>query len=110
MYDFYNKPPKTRIDLHEYLTSWLKKLTPEEKETSIVEVNGEKFIQELGFRRAFYMHCVFRNMNTNEYVWWIFGDDDESYLDTFPTIRFPTYDSMLEQTINDYYKLWGLVD
>ena len=51
MYDFYNKPPKTRDDLHEYLTSWLKKLTPEEKETSIVEVNGEKFIQELGFRR-----------------------------------------------------------
>ena len=51
------------------------------------------------------MHCVFRNIDTNEYVWWVFDRNDEFYLDTFPT-----YDSMLEHTINDYYKLWRLVD
>jgi hypothetical protein len=56
------------------------------------------------------MHCVFRNIDTNEYVWWVFDRNDELYLDTFPTIEFPTYDSMLEHTINDYYKLWRLVD
>lgn len=109
-YDFYNKPPKTRDDLREYLTSWLEKLTPEEQDYSILEVNGEKFIQEYGFRRGFCMHTVFMNMNTNEYVWWIFNGSDMRYIDTFPTLRFPTYDSMLEHAIDIYYKRWGLVD
>ena len=50
------------------------------------------------------------NMNTNMYVWWIFTGSDMRYIDTFPTLRFPTYDSMLEHAIDIYYKRWGLVD
>jgi len=103
MYDFYNNPPTTKAQIKEWLTSWLQKPVPE---PSTFEVNGETFIQELGFVRAFYMHCVFRNVNTNEYVWWVSPKDDINY-NNFPTKRFPSYESMLEQVINDYHALWN---
>lgn len=106
MYDFYKTQPKSKEDLHEYLTSWLVKPSTE---TPILEVNDDKYIQEYGFRRSFYMHCVYRNIASNEFVWWVFPDDTPE-IDTFPTIRFLNYETLLEHVINDYYKSWKLVD
>ena len=60
MYDFYGNPPNTKKQLYEWLTSWL---TPTPTAQPIKH-NGKTFIQESGFRRAFYMHCVFRNLST----------------------------------------------
>ena len=49
-------------------------------------------------------------MHTVMYVWWIFDGAYTQYIYTFPTLQFPTYDSMLEHAIDIYYKKWGLVD
>lgn len=99
MTDVYNA--KTKEDIYAYLTSWLKKT---DDETPLV-VNGEEFVQEWGFRRAFHIHAVLRSKSTNEYVWWVFEFFD---LSTFPTKRYPTFESLLENVTNDYYILWKL--
>jgi hypothetical protein len=99
MYDFYGNPPKTKQDIYDYLTSWL------QPEKSNIMVKNEIFIQELGFRRAFYNHCVFRSESTNKYVWWVFEEPDIS---TFPTKRFSSYEALLEYVVNDYYTRWKL--
>lgn len=101
MTDFYGNPPKTKEDIRNYLTSWLK---PIEGMTPLV-IKNETFVQELGFRRAFHTHCVFRNISTNEYVWWVFELFD---IELFPTTRYPTYESLLENLINYYYIAWKL--
>jgi hypothetical protein len=103
MYDFYNNPPKTKKDLRDYLTSWLENVD----DVSPLIIEGETFIQEKGFRRGFYNHCVFRSLLTNEYVWWV---DEDFDLEQFPKKRFSTYESMLENVINDYYIAWKLTD
>lgn len=101
MYDFYKNPPQTKQDLRDYLTSWLQNVG----DVSPLIIQGEPFIQEKGFRRAFHQHCVFRSLLTNEYVWWVSEDFD---LELFPNKRFSTYESMLENVINEYYVDWKL--
>ena len=83
------------------LTSWLQKV---DDATPLV-IRDETFIQEKGFKRAFHSHCVFRSLTTNEYVWWVYEEYD---LEKFPVKRFPTYESMLESVIDEYYVAWKL--
>ena len=101
MYDFYKNPPETKQDLQDYLTSWLQNV---DNVTPLI-LHDETFIQEKGFKRAFHSHCVFRSLATNEYVWWVCEEYD---LERFPIKRFPTYESMLESVINEYYVAWKL--
>ena len=105
MYDFYTNPPKTKQDLREWLTSWLEKPAADHKE--LFEIKGEPFIQEYGFRRAFYLHCVFRNTKTNEWVWWVYPDTGAN-IDEFTKERFTTYEALLEHVIQEYSILWKL--
>jgi hypothetical protein len=102
MTDFYENPPKTKQDIRDYLTTWLQKTGYEEPD---LEVNGEKFIQELSFRRAFHNHFVYRSTSTNEYVWWVVEDAE---LIPFPKKRYAKYEELLENVVNDYYVGWGL--
>lgn len=125
VYDFYAKPPKTKQDLRDYLTSWLQNVD----DVSPLVIQGEAFILEKGFVRAFNSHCVYRSLLTNEYVWWVSADSDTHYIfrslkdeddrwwvsegfdvKLFPKKRFSTYESMLETVINDYYIAWKLSD
>lgn len=101
MYDFYKNPPKTREDIRGYLTSWLEKVPAAET----IVAQGDTFVQELGFRRGFYNHCVYRSLSTGQYVWWVFEEPD---LETFPTKRFPSYEALLEDVVEFYLKLWKL--
>ena len=104
MYDFYGKPPKSREDLRAWLTTWLEP-TNDEKEYSIKD---EKYINELGFRRAFCMHSVFRNVVTNEYVWYVIEDTNVDDFKTFPKKRYPSYEKLIDGVVEYYYKFWKL--
>ena len=101
MYDFYKNPPNTKQDLRDYLTSWLQ---PVEDGSPLV-IQGETFIQELGFKRAFHFHGVFRSVSTGDYVWWVYEEQD---IEKFPTKRYATYKALLENIIHDYYISWKL--
>lgn len=103
MTDFYKNPPRTKEDIRNYLTSWLQKVDNKDKFSVIVQ--GELFVLEWEFRRATHSHGVFRSLSTNKYVWWVF---ETINLDKFPKQRFDTYESLLENVINDYYILWKL--
>jgi hypothetical protein len=105
MYDFYAKPPKTKEDIRDYLTSWLQKPSPEP--VPLLEHNGEYFMQELGFTRASHLHGVFRSLSTNEYVWWVFEEKD---FRLFPSTRYPTYDALLNSVIDNYSTQWKLTE
>jgi hypothetical protein len=102
MYDFYANPPNSKKELREWLTSWLVK--PSGPEPHIIEHNNEQFIEELGFRRAFYHHSVLRSISTGEYIWLVSDD-----MQAFPSKRFPDFETMLEGVIDDYmqWKLTG---
>jgi hypothetical protein len=103
MYDFYAKPPKTKEEIREWLTSWLVPVP----DAQTLNPGGEPFIQELGFRRAFYLHGVFRSLTTGEYTWWVISDEEVGCLDSFPTIRYPSYEAMLDSVVNDYFIRWS---
>ena len=103
MYDFYAKPPKTKEEIREWLTTWLEPAFP--TPTHPLEVNGENFIQELGFRRAFHKHCVFRSLKTGEYVWWVVSDDNPPT--PFPNRRFATYEDLLNTLVDEYFTLFN---
>lgn len=105
MYDFYKNPPNTKGELREWLSSWL---VDTSNENIIIDVNNNKFIQEKGFRRAFHQHGVFRNLETNDYVWWVVPSDENIDFNSFPSTRYSSYDDLLENVINDYYKNWNL--
>jgi hypothetical protein len=98
MYYFYGNPPETKEDLREYLTSWLQKI----ENAQPVELNDDTYIQELGFRRAFHMHEVWRNMRTNEYIWWVVPDTQEFNIRDLPSKRYNSYDDLLNNVIHEY--------
>ena len=105
MYDFNTTIPKSREDLKDWLTKCLRP-TNDEKEYTI---KNEKYMNELGFKRAFYIHSVFRNVTTNEYKWYVvpdtcFVDDFEK----FPKKRYSSYESLIDGVVEYYYKLWQL--
>ena len=100
MYDFYGKPPTTKEEIREYLTTWLEK----PKDESFLDHEGETFVVESGFRRAFYVHTIYRSLSTNEYLWWVSEDGD---LSTFPTKRYPSIDALLEDVIEEYFIRWN---
>lgn len=102
MYDFYANPPKTKQNIRDYLTSWLEKPEPA---PPLLNIGKETYVQELGFRRAFHMHGVYRNTTTNEYVWWVFEYPD---IEKFPVERFSDFEKMLNHVIDDYYLAWKL--
>jgi len=107
MYDFYKNPPNSKKDLRDWLTSWLEKPN---SESSVLEYNGEQFNQEYGFRLGFHAHTVFKSLSTKEYVWWVIPDEKVGTTDTFPNIRFPDFETMLNNIIDDYYIKWKLND
>lgn len=100
MSDFYGKPPKTKEEIREYVTSWLEKPTEE----VTLEHMGERFVVESGFRRAFYVHTIYRSLSTNEYVWWVSEDGD---IKTFPTKRYPSKEALIEDVVEDYFIRWN---
>jgi hypothetical protein len=101
MYDFYGKPPRTKEEIREYITTWLEK----PKEDVILEHKGERFIAECGFRRAFHVHTIYRSLSTNEYVWWVteYGD-----MSTFPTKHYSSREALIENVVEDYFIRWNL--
>ena len=107
MYDFYKNPPKNKADLREWLVSWLTKPDPEPEP---IHINGETFIQELGFSRAFHLHGVFRSLSTNQYVWWVLPSEEAGNLGSFPGDRYPDFETMLTHVIDEYYVRWKLTE
>ncbi len=106
-YCFYRNPPKTKEDLRKWLTCSLKNISADQQLP--FEVEGETFVQEKGFRRAFHKHCVIRSLVTNEYLWWVFEPVDlQVDWSTFPKKRYATYESLLQNVIDDYYVLWKM--
>ncbi len=103
MIDFYENPPKTKKQIRDYLVSWLQP----SQDTTPIKIKGEFFIQEKGFRRAFYSHGVFRNTSTNEYIWYVCQDNDFSW-NGFGEKIYSSFESMLEDTIDNYYIQWKL--
>jgi hypothetical protein len=104
MSDIYATPPQTKEQIREYLTSWLQEL----KDAKPLDIQGEFFLQEKGFRRAFCVHGVFRSLSTNEYVWFVCGDFDFSEKRFAQSKRYPTYEGMLEAVIQEYCTLWKI--
>jgi hypothetical protein len=102
MYDFYGNHPKTREDIYNYITSWLQ----DTNDQTIYKINYQNYMNEKSFRRAFYIHSVFKNLDTNEYVWYVTPDTNVGTFNDFPQVKYETYNSLIENIVNDYYISW----
>lgn len=102
MYDFYNNPPETKEQIREYLTTWLVK----NENPQIEDFDGRQYIQEYGFSRAGYSHCVFKDVKTNEYIWYVIPR--EEYIVKLPEERFSNFNRMIDSIVESYYKEWNL--
>lgn len=105
MYDFYNSPPKTVGDIHQYLTSWLQPITDGE----LLLINNENWINTHVFTRAFNIHSVFFNQCTCEYAFHVCTDDNNDKNINFPNFgRYKNYDKMIKGVSEQYADLWKL--
>jgi len=100
MYDFYAKPPTTKDEIREYITTWLEP----SKEETFIRNGDEQFSHISGFRRAFNIHAIYRSVSTNEYIWWVSEDGD---LKTFPTKRYDSKDALIDDVVDQYFIQWN---
>jgi hypothetical protein len=96
--DFYENPPKTIEDVERYLTAWLTPLN-----TPLVDTDTG-WIQTHGFRRAFEIHAVLHDPETDRYAFHV-GD---SYADPPNMGIYDSYDVMIKGVAVRYAKLWKL--
>lgn len=104
MYDFYNNPPTTKLEIHEYIVTWLK---PTSDERIVIE--NELWESIAGFRRAFCCHIVWLNKETVEYAFHV--SDDTTNFDTtnFPNFgRYDSWQSLIEGVVDRYALLWKI--
>lgn len=99
-YDFYKKPPKSKKDIREYLTTWL-----ESSSTSVdICIENEIWKSVSGFRRGFCVHSVMMNVMTGEYAFHAADDFDQ-----FPNMgKSNTYDDLINEVVDKYAILWNI--
>ena len=103
MNNFYINPPKNTEEIANYLRTSL-----EVVENGPVKYYKNKiWIQIYGFRRAFHIHGVYINKETNEHI---FHVDEENWdTNTDPNFGLWTsFDNMIDVVSKIYAKLWQL--
>lgn len=105
MYDFYANPPRSKEEVREWLQSWLQLVDTVEPP---LVIGKESFQQVYGFTRAFHIHCVYRNISTEEYAWWVISRDAPVDTSTFPKQRFKSYEELLDVVVEQYSVKWKL--
>ena len=103
MYDFYGNPPETKEQIREYITTWLQPTN----DTRVFNINGTSYVNELGFKRAFSVHSVFKTVDTNEYSWYVCAAEDDT-ISGFPDKKYPTFDALIDGVVDNYYVMWKL--
>ena len=99
-YDFYAKSPSTREEIREYLTTWL-----EPTDTESQKPNGRSFIQMYDFRRAGYIHSVWRCLEDERFYWYVVPDNCFDL--GFPTKSYASFDALIDGVVEEYYALWN---
>ena len=90
-------------DVREYITTWLDPVT----DAVAIEIQGARFQPIAGFRRADYIHTVYQNQTTGDYVWYVAPDSTTDYAG-WPTKSYPTLDTLLEDVIERQCQQWGI--
>jgi hypothetical protein len=101
MYDFNTSLPKSREDLKEWLIKCLRPSNDEKEYT----IKDEIYMNEFSFRKSSFIHSVFRNVKTKEYVWYVIPDICVDDFEHFPKKRYASYESLIDSVVEYYYKL-----
>ena len=94
---------KTKNDIKEYLT----KLLNNTNNDTVYTIRGSQYIKEKQFTSSLYIYAVYKNINNNNYYWYVYKDTADTFSD-FPQISYNTYESLIENITEYYYKLWKL--
>ena len=103
MNDFYINQPKNTEEIAQYLRTSLEKI----ENGPVKFYKNKTWIQMYGFRRAFHIHGVYINKETNEHVFHV----DESDWDTNFEPNFglwESFDTMIVGVSNLHAKIWKL--
>jgi hypothetical protein len=68
---------------------------------------NKKWIQKYGFRRAFHIHCVFVNEETDEHIFYVSEDDWNTENDPDFGV-WKSFDAMVDGVAKRYAILWKL--
>lgn len=101
MYDFNTSLPKSREDLKEWLTKCLR---PSNDEKEYI-IKDEIYMNEFSFRKSSFIHSIFKNVRTNEYVWYVIPDICVDDFESFPKKRYASYEGLIDSVVDYYYKL-----
>jgi hypothetical protein len=103
MNDFYTNPPKNIEEIADYLRTSFVRID----DGTFKFYKNKKWRQIYGFRRAFQIHGVYKNEDTNEHIFHV----DETDWDTNIEPNFglwESFDSMIVGVSDIYAKLWKL--
>jgi hypothetical protein len=106
--DIYKNPPKNKEEVAGYLLASLKSINMEENTHTHTHIYNDKiWIQIYGFRRAYQIHGVYVNKETNEHAFHV--DECEWVSDTEPNFGvWKSFDDMIDGVSSRYAKLWRL--
>ena len=102
-YDFYAHPPTTKEQVREYITTWLEPIT----DATPVDVNGDIYKPVSGFRRACYIHTIYQNVTTGNYVWYVAEDSVTDYAG-WPTVSYSTMEQLVDAVIKQICSQWRI--
>jgi len=96
---------KTLADMECFLMSWLKPCNEQEKNT--VTYQGKLFTQCMGFRRAFNIHGLYYNIDTNEFAFHV--DEDTWHQDYPPNFGIhKSFTECIRSVAEKYMVAWNL--
>ena len=110
-YDFDASPPSTRAEIRAWLTSQLSVPHLPEAQTR-AEIDGDVWVAERGFRRAFHSHSAVRLERTGEFVFLITDDDmvantgGDAFFGIEALPRHSSLEAMIEGAAETYARLW----
>ena len=114
-YDFDASPPGTRAEIRAWLTSQLS-IEPLPDAQIRKEIDGDVWVVEHGFRRAFYSHSAVRLERTGEFAFLITDDDmaansgGNAFAGIAALPRHSTLEAMIEGAAETYARLWKIAE
>jgi hypothetical protein len=89
--------------MHYWLHAWLQPIT----DTIPFKLNNHTYIQLKTFRIAFYIHGVYKNIDTNEYHWYVIENNMININNFLKATRYRSYYELLQDMAIEYSQKWN---
>ena len=105
-YNILSKQPKTLSEVRAYVLAWQHPIF----ERYELEIDGEVWVVQSGFRRATYSHAVLKSERNGDLAYDV-REGDVLTLENFPNMgRYPNHNALMEGVVEKYAKMWNITE